>query len=242
MMQANVDSSSQRRQGGAVALIMLLILIMGSAYVLLTTLNKGDPRQPRLLETVQDINAVRDALIGYSITHGECLPCPDSTGDGLAEATCTGAMPAAGWLPWTTLGLGGEDAWGRRLRYLVDSDFTDSGSGCSMTQSKPAAIRVRMRDAVGNLVIHIPETPAVVISHGPNGFGATSADGSLLANPPAGHVDEETNRSGTNDLVQRAASDDPISVGGPYDDLVTWVPLGGLKNQLARVNGGSLPP
>ncbi|HEY9150807.1 MAG TPA: hypothetical protein VIQ75_08400, partial [Gammaproteobacteria bacterium] len=119
MMQANVDSSSQRRQGGAVALIMLLILIMGSAYVLLTTLNKGDPRQPRLLETVQDINAVRDALIGYSITHGECLPCPDSTGDGLAEATCTGAMPAAGWLPWTTLGLGGEDAWGRRLRYLV---------------------------------------------------------------------------------------------------------------------------
>ncbi|MFN2338441.1 MAG: hypothetical protein ABR544_05660 [Gammaproteobacteria bacterium] len=223
-------------------LIMLLILIMGSAYVLLTTLNKGDPRQPRLLATVQDINAVRDALIGYSITHGDCLPCPDSTGDGLAQATCVGATPAAGWLPWITLGLGAEDPWGRRLRYLVDPDFTDSGGGCGMTQSKPAAIRVRIRDAAGNLVVHIPETPAVVISHGPNGFGATSADGSALANPPAAHVDEETNRSATNDLVQRATSADSAIVGGPYDDLVTWVPLGGLKDQMARVNGGSLPP
>lgn len=229
------------QQRGVVVLIMLLILIMGSAYVLLGKLNKGDPRQPRSVATVQDLGAVRDALIGYSLINGNCLPCPDLNGDGLAQPPCGSGAPVAGFLPWATLDLGAADTWGRRLRYIVDPDFAGGGS-CVVTASMSGDIRVQGRDDLGNLYDLTVDTPAVVVSHGANGYGAVGADGGALPNPPPGHVDEAGNRTGTASLVQRAGRDVPATPGGPFDDLVAWISLSELKLQLATVNGGSLPP
>ena len=231
-----------RHQDGVVLLIMLLILILGSAYFLLSQLNKGDPRQPRSVATMADLGVVRDALIGHSLLNGNCLPCPDTSGDGLAQASCGGSNPEAGFLPWATLNLGVSDVWGNRLRYVVDTDFAGSGA-CVITASQSAAIRVQGRDAVGSLYDLVAATPAVLISHGANGFGAVSrASGTLHPNPPATHVDEESNRTATTTLIMRPASDDPATIGGPFDDLVAWVSLAALKSQLAKVNGGTLPP
>ncbi len=229
-----------RQQTGAVVLIMLLILIMGSATLLLTKLNKGDPRQPRNITAVQDLGAVRDALIGHSLINGNCLPCPDLDGDGLAQTACSG-IPVAGDLPWATLNVGATDTWGRRLRYVVDPDFAGSGS-CAITTGMTGDIRVRGYDNLGNPYDLTSDSPAAVISHGANGYGATSADGSALPNPPPGHDDEETNRTGTTLLVQRVSTDDPASAGGPFDDLVVWISLDDYKVQLENINGGPLPP
>jgi type II secretory pathway pseudopilin PulG len=222
-------------------LILLLILIMGSATLLLTKLNKCDPRQPRSVATVQDLGAVRDALIGYSLINGNCLPCPDLNGDGQAQTPCGSGAPVAGFLPWATLNLGHADTWGRRLRYVVDPDFAGSGS-CTVTQAMNGDIRVQGRDTTGAPFDLTLDSPAVVISHGANGYGAFNADGGALPNPPPGHDDEEINRTGTTLLIQRVPTDNPATIGGPFDDLVVWVSLSYFKTQLERVNGGPLPP
>lgn len=229
------------RQAGAAVLIMLLILILGSATLLLTKLNKGDPRQPRKLAAVHDLGALRDALIGYSLINGNCLPCPDISGDGLAQPTCGSGTPVAGFLPWATLDTGAVDAWGRRLRYVVDADFAGSGA-CAITAGMAGDIRIRGYDNLGNPYDLAVDSPAAVVSHGANGYGATGADGGALPAPPPGHADEATNRSDTTLLVQRVSTDDPAAAGGPFDDLVVWVSLSDLRAQLERVNGGPLPP
>lgn len=241
MTAPRTNRRPSRRQTGAAMLILLLILIMGSATLLLTKLNKGDPRQPRNIAAVQDLGALRDALIGYSLINGNCLPCPDVSGDGLALTACGSGSPVDGFLPWATLNTGAADAWGRRLRYVVDPDFAGSGT-CTITAGMTGDIRIRGYDNLGNPYDLTGDSPAAVISHGANGYGAASADGSPLPNPPPGHDDEETNRMGTTPLIQRAATDDPAAAGGPFDDLVVWISLGDYKVQLENINGGPLPP
>ena len=231
-------------QRGAAIMIMLLILILGAASFLLAKLGKGDARQPDNLAATTDIGAITGALIGYATINGFCLPCPDSNNDGLAEATCGPGAPVAGTLPWVTLGLGALDSWGHRLRYVVDPNFTGVGT-CAITQSMQSAISVQTRNNAGvlfNLLTAATNPPAVVIAHGANSYGAISESG-VLPLPPASHIDEETNRSATTNLVQRVASDDAAIAGGPFDDLLGWVDMTRYKTQLVNANNGvALPP
>lgn len=236
-------------QKGAVIMIMLLILVLGSASFLLTKLSKGDSRQPGNIAATTDMSAVTDALIGYALINGQCLPCPDTSTprDGIAETTCgSTGVPDAGTLPWLTLGLGGADNWGRRLRYIVDTDFTNTGSGtCSFTDAIESELIVKGRDNANVLYdLHLAadRPPAIVIMHGNNGFGGTDANDAAMPPPPANHVDEETNRTDTNNLVQRVASDTaPAAAGGPFDDLVGWVDRTDFQTQL-EASYGYWPP
>lgn len=236
--------NGQSAQRGAVIMIMLLILVLGSASFLLTKLSKGDARQPANIEATAQLGAITEALIGYALINGQCLPCPDTSipRDGIAETTCgTTGTPIAGTLPWLTLGLGVADNWGRRLRYIVDTDFTNTGSGvCSFSATIESELIVQGRDNANVLYdLHLPANrpPAIVIVHGNNGFGGTDANGAAMPPPPANHVDEETNRTATNNLVQRVASDTaPAADGGPFDDLVGWVDRIEFQSQMERVN------
>lgn len=241
MLPAQAPRSCLRQQSGVVVLIMLLILILGSATLLLTKLNKNDSRPSHNVAVAQDLGAVRAALLGHSLINGNCLPCPDLSGDGLAQASCGSGAPVAGFLPWATLNLGVTDVWGRRLRYVVDPDFAGSGS-CTITAGMAGDIRVQGYGQLGNPYDLTSDSPAAIISHGANGYGATHADGATLPNPPPGHGDEEINRTGTTLLVQRVSTDDPAMAGGPFDDLVVWVSLNAYKTQLENINGGPLPP
>lgn len=232
-------------QRGAAIMLMLLILILGAASFLLTKLNKGDARLPGNLVAATELGAVTGALVGYATVNGLCLPCPDTNNDGLAEPGCGTGAPVSGWVPWITLGLGALDAWGHRLRYVVDPDFTGAAP-CTITQSLQSDIVMQGRDTAGALYALLPPAdnpPAVVIAHGANGYGAVTESGTALPGPPAAHLDEEINRTAVSGLVQRVASDTaPPAQGGPFDDLVDWISLSGLKTQLERVNGGPLPP
>lgn len=224
--------NGQGHQQGAVIMIMLLILVLGSASFLLTKLGKGDARLPANLEATAQLGAITDALIGYALANGYCLPCPDTSvpRDGVAETSCGAGPPVAGALPWVSLGLGALDPWGRQLRYLVDPDFTGI-----------CAISLALQSDIAVQGVGAPNPPAVVISHGNNGFGGMNEAGPM-PNPPPSHTDEEINRTATTGLVQRVASDDPSVAGGPFDDLLDWVDMGTYKARLAQVNGGPLPP
>lgn len=240
-MQRHARNTTHSNQRGAAIMIMLLILILGAASFLLAKLNKGDARQPGNLAATTDIGAITGALIGYAAINGFCLPCPDTNNDGMMEATCGTGAPVAGTLPWITLGLGALDSWGHRLRYVVDPDFTGAGA-CLITQSTQSNITVKTRNNAGVLVDLFPAAdnpPAVVIAHGANGYGSTNESGAAMQPPPASHIDEETNRSATTNLVQRVASDDAAVTGGVFDDLTGWVDMTRFRAQLAKVG---LPP
>lgn len=240
-------NASFQEQRGAVIMIMLLILIMGSAYFLLTKLNKGDARQPRTVDATIDLGAITAALIGYAQSNAasHCLPCPSlSATNGVAPAGCDNST-RAGYLPWETLGLGDLDSWGHRLRYSVDPDYT---TGCDYSDTA-LDMNIQTRDNAGLLQpVALASPPvAVIVSLGANGFGARAANGTAQPNPPASHVDELTNQTATTSFMQRTLTDDPTVTGGPFDDLVVWVTRQELRDQVDTALGGTtaspvLPP
>jgi prepilin-type N-terminal cleavage/methylation domain-containing protein len=99
--------------------VVLVILALLLGRFALPLAGQREARQWRQAET--EMVGIRAALLGYAALHGH-LPCPDSSGDGIASTSCT----AEGHLPFKTLGLAqGRDPWGQEWRYRVDRNFTN---------------------------------------------------------------------------------------------------------------------
>lgn len=213
--------------------IVLIIIALLSGGLMMTMGSQIDQRAYR--DTQQLLQDLRDALLGYAASHGAAdgkpyLPCPDTDGDGLENRTgnvCTGAE---GFLPWSDLGIGNQDAWNNRFRYRVTPLFARSDIG--FTLSSTGALRVCEQAAcTASLATQLP---AVVISHGRNGLGGTS--GTNIANPAATSADELENTDADNDFVMHT-----ITPPGPseFDDLVVWISPNILYNRL--IAAGRLP-
>ncbi|HYS56862.1 MAG TPA: type II secretion system protein [Burkholderiales bacterium] len=138
-----------------------------------------------------------------------------------ATAACTNSF---GVVPWTTLGVPEVDGWGRRFSYWVTPIFAD-GIGvvpasaafnntfpgaqnppCTApipapTQSSFAlcsqgSFTVNTRNESTHVASAVGLVlPAVIISHGKNGYGAYSVSGSILAAPTG--ADETANATHT---------------------------------------------
>lgn len=249
----------------AVVLAILGLIVAGLLGPLDTQLEARDRRQ-----TLETMERALDALYGYAVVNGR-LPCPDADGDGLpdpafdpgdaASAQCTAAE---GFLPVTELGVPPGDAWSNRLRYRVrapaytwpDTDGLCNGNaGTELDLCTQGSLRVRSRGddpATGGVqegkfrFDMAVEVPAVLVSHGRNGFGATSVDGYARDAPSGG--DELENADGDDEFVARAYTRgdtgcaDDTSEATPlceFDDLVLWVSPTVLNDRL--VSGGRLP-
>ncbi len=222
------------------------------------------------LDTQLEARDRRETLNGYAVTRGR-LPCPDSDGDGLpnpafdpADVTSAQCAVAEGFLPWAELGLKPGDAWGNRIGYRVrapaytwpDSDGLCNGNGgteLDLCTRGNLTIRSRGDNPTTNgtqegKFIHdaATEIPAVLFSHGRNGFGATSVDGVVRADPVA--ADEDENANGDTVFLSRNYSpgagdcSDDADEGAPlceYDDIVLWVAPTVLNDKL--VSSGRLP-
>lgn len=249
----------------AVVLMILGLLVAGLLGPLDTQLEARDRR-----ETLALLERARDALYGYAIVHGR-LPCPDASGDGRSSPSFDPARKASaqctvgeGFLPWAELGLPPGDAWGNRVRYAVraphftwpDSDgLCNGGSKRELDLCARGNLTVRSRGdnpatpgvQEGKFAYDIGvEIPAVLISHGRNGYGATSVDGVARAAPPT--ADESENANGDRIYVTRGytAGASACSDGGSesvplceFDDLVVWVVPTVLFDRL--VTAGRLP-
>ena len=227
------DAGGQR---GAALIIMAVILVMGSAYVLVSRLNANQALWEHNRETADLLGQARAALIGYALETG-CLPCPSASAtSGVAQASCAAAGQRVGFLPWLTLDLPGLDSWDHRLRYSVTPAFAQGT--CSFDETTDGDIRVETRDAAGSLTNLTTTAPAVLVSHGHNGYGAFTANGAAIGNPPGAHVDENTNRTGATSFVQRGTTTEPGAAGGPFDDIVVWLPVSRLCQHLATKMGG----
>lgn len=232
----------------AVVLVILGVLLSG----LLTTLTAQQSAQ-RALESERLGLQVREALLGFAAINGR-LPCPadpalpESDPNAGLERTptaagCTGGD--RGSLPWATLGLPQLDAWSRRFTYNVSPLFARtvvvrpvSQYGCAIP---PAAAPVRaafalctpgtgsVASAAGGPAL-VADAPAVIVSHGANGFGARLPGGGI--SPASGDADEQENADADALFVDRT----PTST---YDDRVEWIAPPVLMSRMLQA--GRLP-
>src|SRR5258706_14933029 len=131
----------------------------------------------------------------------------------VSGTTCTGGGNVFfGAVPWATLGVPEVDGWGRRFSYWVSPIFADA-LGTTFNNSFPSAQSPQCNPPInplspaptqssfalcsmgsftvntrseGNHTTPTPlglQLPAVIISHGKNGFGAYTPAGATLAAP-----------------------------------------------------------
>ena len=251
-----------------VVLFILGLMIAGLFGPLETQLEARDRRQ-----TQDALNQIVDALYGYALTNRR-LPCPDKNGDGHSDPIYDETVPVpatcdqpVGFLPWSELGIAQGDAWGNRFTYAVASPaFTspDIDGLCNGNSVSPkhfdlcskGSLRVQSRgdnpatsgtqESKHLLDGYAQYLPAVVISHGRNGFGAQTINGVDLPDP--GGADELENAD--NDLIfmsrgySRGSSGcaDNETESNPlceYDDIVVWLAPTILNGRM--VSAGRLP-
>jgi type II secretory pathway pseudopilin PulG len=248
--RANARATSSRQHVSGFSLIELAVvavvitLLLGSMLVPLGT----QIEKRRNSETEKQLEYIREAMIGFALAK-RYLPCPAiSAADGredrdVATDACTdggGGPKRVGFLPWVTLGVTQNDAWGNLLRYSVDPDFARSDPDFYFTLNSVGDIQIETRDGAGAVVnLSNDEIPASVLSHGKNGFGATSSSGTAQFTPGGWAGDEQVNATGFDEVYVRENSENTAATGGVYDDIVVWL----SPNQLfARmVSAGRLP-
>lgn len=241
--------------------IVLFILTLLLSSLLVPLGSQVD--QHRISDTQKTIDEIKEALIGYAIAH-RSLPCPDTTGDGIADPTTPPNNPVGcpnnqGFVPWVTLNVPQADAWGNRFLYRVSPEFSGTPLSPAVSCTVPTSDgRLDLCD-VGNITINTKDptkatqtmasnVAAVIFSYGKNGRGGTSNSGIAQPAPVAG-TDEAANANpaGTTVFISRTltSSQNPCSdtaAGQPFcefDDIITWVSPSVLINRL--VAAGQLP-
>ncbi|MDH2916452.1 MAG: type II secretion system protein [Gallionella sp.] len=209
------------------AIVMTIIgLLLAGMIPTITT----QMEQQKRTETRKQMDEIISALLGYAITQGK-LPCPASpiiatgnVGAGVsngAPGTCTNNP---GVLPWATLGIAETDAWGRRFTYSVTNSYTDSTTLTLSSTGDRAVL-----SASGGVYI-ASAVPAVIVSHGTNGYGAYSPNGTQIA----GASGDESDNSDTDTTY---VSHEFAQNG--FDDLLIWLSPNTLNNRM--VAAGKLP-
>lgn len=202
----------------AVVLVIVALLIGG---MILPMAAQQDIRNAA--ETQKLLAEAGEALYGYAAGHAAgdgrpYLPCPDTDGDGVENRSGAACVNQEGNLPWATLGVGQQDAWGSTLRYRVDADYSNSSVGITLQPSPASSLRVCTSSACSAELASA--VPAVILSRGKNG-AATPTD-----------ADELENINGDDNFVQHPPA-------GDFDDIVTWLSTNVLLNRM--IAAGRLP-
>lgn len=204
--------------------LTIVALLMAGLLPMLTTQMELKNRT----ETRNQLEEIRGALVGYALGQSPPkLPCPASPtiATGLTNAGVSNCALTYGVVPWVTLGTSETDTWGRRFSYAVPSTYTGA-SGVTLSTTSPINV---LSASTGGIAI-ASGVPAVIISHGKNGYGGYMQNGTQIPTTDAG-ADEIEN---TNDTP--FVSHDPTTT---FDDIVVWLSPNTLFNRL--VQAGKLP-
>lgn len=209
----------------AIVLVIVTLLIGGLAIPL-----SAQIQGRRIAETKKIMEEAREAIFGYALTHINAslkpyLPCPDTDGDGVENRnpSTLDCASESGFFPWVDLGTAAQDAWGNRLHYAIYDIYGKGSQGVSKSDigtDKQICDTSVGSCNVGNVAAKVP---VVLVSYGPNGWGARNVNGSTLQLPTSD--DELENISTTPGLDPDAyITHPPTKAPAPeFDDLVVWI-------------------
>ena len=202
-------------------------------------------------ETRRALSEIREALLGFAVVNGR-FPCPAvaSTASGVdgagVEAThdVAGNCPTeSGVLPWVTLGVSETDAWGQRYSYRVTPEFsrkTLPPQNAAFDLTTPGKLDVWSAAAgATNRAMIASNLPAVIVSHGANGQGGFTRQGTPV---PSGEVADEVDNQLTNNGTAMANMNfvsRERTAGSGFDDEVAWIPPPVLISRMITV--GKIP-
>ncbi len=238
----------------AMVLFILGLLLSSFLTPLATSLEQRDRK-----ETTDMLEDIRESLLGYALVNGH-FPCPDcidtsgnctgsvTANDGIEDGFNSGngvsprgvtsgtVFPACavqeGNLPWNTLDVPENDAWGNHFIYRVTEDFADDDDGTTDCTNPTAGISFCLDSAKDDGTIDIfsdsalaspiaQNVPAIVLSVGKNSNVA-------LADLSA---EEQENQDDDNSFV---SADYSQTAGSEFDDLLMWVPPAILMYDMVR--------
>ena len=226
------------RQRGAALLLLLAVLGLGAASLLIGAFGRNTGEAARQQRTLATLAQAREALLGFAATQGR-LPRPAASAlDGRERAgDCADDAQCSGFLPWVALGVEGNDAWGKLLRYSV----TPAMARAPIVSFSAIADRVVLtRDGRGDFAfvagqeqcdISAQCLPVVVFSQGKDHYG-TAASGVTQINTARGNIDEASNDSASRSFIARPASDNAALPGGAFDDILSWITLPTLYQRM----------
>lgn len=206
----------------AVVLVIVGLLLGGLLIPIAAQMD-----QKSYSDTKKSLDEAKEALIGYAITRGY-LPCPAiSNENGLEDRGAGGACnEREGFLPWEELGVMPTDSWGYLYRYSVTPAFSNSTSSISVSPLTGRDITIRTRNTAGGLenLSNADDIPAIIMSHGKNGLGATTKDGTLIPDISLTNDDEGTNNLALGRVfISRSYTENSAAGGGEFDDVVVWI-------------------
>ena len=183
------------------------------------------------------------------------LPCPDKLDDGNPLTTDDGdgvadhidADPTQdcarpyGYLPWATLGVASQDAWGNRLRYAVSDAFSKSTGFSNIDEGNlkvcNSSANAGTSDCTSGNVAD--KVPVVLLSHGPNGWGALNVSGKTLA-LIGGNGEKENYNTDTefvSSLPYKPADGSAAEQAKEFDDLVRWISADQIRGRVCPSGG-----
>lgn len=224
--------------------LFIVVLLLGSLVVPFAT----QVEQRRIAETRKTLEEAKEALLGFAVSNRR-LPCPDritggaGSNDGQEDLLGNACAVSEGNLPWATLGVGTNDAWGNHLRYQVTPAFANSGA--LFTLGTGGTLRICPVAACAAAAAIANNMPAVILSHGRNGYGAVNANTAPGAGPssPAPTSPDELQNTHPptypfTTFVSRVATPPSAPCGGAgqpqceFDDIVTWLSPNILFNRM----------
>jgi prepilin-type N-terminal cleavage/methylation domain-containing protein len=210
------------------AIVLTIVGLLMAAF--LTPLD-AQMQQNRINEARNDLAEIKQALLGFASVNLS-LPCPDTTGDGVADP-CVGLInnttSTGGNVPWVTLGIKPTDPWDRRYQYRVNNAFTLAPLTLAIAAT-PGQLRVCTDNTC--VASEANSVPAVIYSSGANGG----------VQPPLGADELENTRvagATFNGIFVNHEFAAPAAPNGAFDDVMDWISTNVLLGQL--VAAGQIP-
>ncbi len=153
--------------------LLIMTLVIGSLLIPLSV----QMDQSRLKATQQDLETIKEALLGFAVINGR-LPCPDTNNDGIEDNPS--ACETEGDLPWSTLAVGRQDAWGQPFRYRVDAHYTAQPVPNPPDTTNNLRVRNRQGEQLTNESVN-SDVIAIIVSLGKDGQ-ANHENGGVIDN------------------------------------------------------------